>query len=74
MTHRSGDGPTTEYRSIAVSFRLFEHDHGLTCHRCRRVIHKGQPYAADFPYRISGNGEPWSNLLCVYCAFPPVEP
>jgi hypothetical protein len=54
-----------------VSFLLFEDPEGLVCHRCRRVVEQGQPYAQDMPHAMNGaTPEVW--LLCVYCAMPPL--
>lgn len=53
---------------VKVPIRLFEDDHGLTCAECRRRISRGQPYCD----RLTGffdDGEPVSELVCVYCYF-----
>lgn len=55
--------------TLVMTYRLFEEDHGLRCPRCQRIVTRGQPYEAIMT-GVTDDGEPVSELVCVYCAAP----
>lgn len=57
--------------TLVMTYRLFEEDHGLRCPRCQREVLRGQPYEAILD-GMTEDGEPFSELVCVYCA-PPAD-
>jgi len=54
-------------------FLLWELDEPMVCHQCKREISFGQPYDQAVPHTWSSKGQPGVMLICVYCAYPPLE-